>query len=91
MTYAASVASLLIGFVLFSLVRPAAQALLGVGKRLLCMNTIILNRADAEQSETEHSTTHRCKRDLRVRNASRQGSAPSSMVLMKGGSALDKR
>jgi hypothetical protein len=55
------------------------------------MNTIILNEADAEQSETEHSPAHRCKRDLLVRNASRQGSAPSSMVLMNGGSALHRR
>jgi hypothetical protein len=85
MTYAASVGSLLIGFVLFSLVRQAAQALLGVGKRLPCMNTIIFNGADAALSETEHSPAHRCKLDLLVRNASRQGSAPSSMVLMNGG------
>ena len=62
----------------------AAQALLGVGKRLPCMNTIILNEADAEQSETEHSPSHRCKRDLLLRNASRQASAPSSMVMMNG-------
>ena len=55
------------------------------------MNTIILNGADAELSETEHSPAHRRKRDLRVRNARRQGSAPSSMVLMNGGSALHRR
>ena len=74
-----------------SLVRQAAQALLGVGKRLPCMNSIILHGADAELSETEHSPAHRCKHDLLVRNASRQGSAPSSMVLMNGGSALHRR
>ena len=44
------------------------------------MNTIILNGADAELSETEHSPAHRCKRDLLVRNASRQGSAPYRAV-----------
>ena len=55
------------------------------------MNTIILNGADAEQSETERSPTYRCKRDLLIRNTSRQGSAPSSMVLMNGGSALHRR
>jgi len=91
MTYAASVSSLLIGFVLFSLVRQAAQALLGVGKRLPCMNTIILNETDGKRSETENAPTHRCKLDLLVRNASRQGSALSSMVLMNGGSALHTR
>ena len=52
------------------------------------MNTIILNGADAELSETEHSPAHRRKHDLLVRNASRQGSAPLSMVLMNGGSDL---
>jgi hypothetical protein len=49
------------------------------------MNTIIFNGADAALSETEHSPAHLCKLDLLVRNASRQGSAPSSMVLMNGG------
>jgi hypothetical protein len=52
------------------------------------MNTIILNGADAELSETEQFPAHRCKRDLLIRNASCQGSAPSSMVQMNGGSAL---
>jgi len=55
------------------------------------MNTIILSGADTEQSETEHSPAHQRKRDLLVRNASHQGSAPSSMVLMNGGSALHRR
>ena len=55
------------------------------------MNSIILHGADAELSETEHSPAHQCKLDLLVRNASRQGSAPASMVLMNGGSALHRR
>ena len=54
--------------------------MLGGGKRLPCMNTIILNGADAELSETEHSPAHRRKCDLLVRNASRQGSAPYRAV-----------
>ena len=44
------------------------------------MNSSILNGASARLSETDHSPVLPCKLDLRLRKASREGSALSSVV-----------
>jgi len=47
------------------------------------MNSSILNGASARLSETDHTPVQPRKLDLRLRKASRQGSALSSVVQME--------